>query len=281
MGFFKNIFKKPNIARIATAVSTFGTSEAVRAVAKAANVKVVTQAANIYSKVYSAGTAAVADRYTGGAYSAVVAATQNRPTNLVQQPVQGGVQPMGLNLGGILGQVSGIFGGSQNPYFQTVSNIAGLASSFTQQQAFRPNAGPMMVSNQSTNNLPAVIPSGPGRSALTKDIFDAGAKILARLGINLTTVTNASVTSALKRALGSIASLARRTPSGTIVSILLGLGLTVMESNTLVAWYAQKKKHRRMNICNAKALRRAGRRIRSFHKLCQHLDLKKTVHHRK
>lgn len=277
MGFFKNIFRKPSFSKVAKGVvrgavayGTFGASEALRFVAP--------KLSGTVSSAYVSGVGAVAAPYTGG--TSLIAAglinQSNQPS--IKQPQ--GVQPMPLNLGNILGQVGTIFGGSQNPYLSQVGGIANLASTFVPQPVFRPSmSGPVAspVANRSVN-LPAV--RGAGRAALTQEIFAAGSKLLTAVGIGFPATTN-GFSSVLKRALGSLGSLARRTPTGTIVSLLAGIGLTAYESNLLVAWQAQRKRGRRMNVCNAKALRRAGRRIRSFHKLCQHLDIKKAVHHRK
>lgn len=180
---------------------------------------------------------------------------------------------MAFNIGGFLGQVgqiTGKLGGGQNPYVSSLSaglNIAGALI-------------PAKRAAAPTVAVPNIIVGAAGASrGLTKEITVAGSKILGRLGIRITSISAFSGT--LKRTLSSIATLARRTPSGTMVSLLVGLGLTAMEAYTLTAWHAQRKKGRRMNPANSRALRRAARRIRSFHKLCQHTDLIKTRHTRK
>ena len=190
-------------------------------------------------------------------------------------PITGfaGGQPMALNIGGILGQVGGIFGGGQNPIFSTVGQVASLASQFfpSQQmsQVVQTAVAPMQVMSMGVPALRGMA------TALTREIFDAGGKVLARLGISYSASPGA-FSSTLKRALASIASLARRTPSGTMVSILIGLGLTALEANMLTAWHAQRKKGRRMNAGNPRALRRAARRIKSFHRMCSTIDLLKS-----
>ena len=187
---------------------------------------------------------------------------------------------MAFNIGQFLGNVGTSLGASSNSYLSGLGGIAGFASSFVPQ----PSARPMMLPSypvggpgapMTVSNVPAVRVG----TALTKEIFDAGVKVLSRLGL-MVPASSGRFTSVLKRTLGSMASLARRTPAGTIVSLLAGIGLTTYESNLLVAWHSQRKRGRRMNPCNSKALRRAGRRIKSFHKLCQVLDTKRTVHHR-
>ena len=193
----------------------------------------------------------------------------SRPQPLPYQ----GVQPMGLNLGNILNTIGGVFGSSTLPYAQDIAGLANVAGQFLPAPAANLPSYP--VNAPAAQPVSAMMPMirGAGRM-LTKEVFDAGAKLLSRLGIPFSASTG-SFSSALKRSISSIASLARRTPAGTIVSILLGLGLTAYESNLLVAWHAQRKRGRRMNPANSKALRRAARRIKSFHKLCIHTDVLK------
>jgi len=128
----------------------------------------------------------------------------------------------------------------------------------------------MTVSNKS--GLPSL--KGPPLG-LTKEIFEAGAKLMTRLGLTYT-ANISSYAHTLKKALAAIGALARRTPAGTIVSLLTGLGLTMYEATSLVSWHATRRRYRRMNPANSKALRRAARRIKSFHKLCMHTDVIKT-----
>ena len=183
---------------------------------------------------------------------------------------------MALNIGGLLGGISGIFSGANQPQaFQTIGNIASLASGFFPSQ--QPMMSVPMIQPTMAAAMPQIVMRGMGMAtrALTKEIFDAGNKVLSRLGIGFP-ATMGGFSSTLKRALSSIATLARRTPSGTMVSILIGLGLTVLEANMLVAWHAQRKKGRRMNPANSKALRRSVRRIKSFHKLCASTDIIKS-----
>lgn len=260
MSFFKSISKVfSNPVRAIAAVSTFGATELLRKVPV-----IGMPLASLNEQVLSVGAQFVANKFIPS-FGAVA-----------PQPTQG-ADAMAFNLPGFLGNVSNAFGNSGSSYISNIGLATGIASQFFPQPSSRslpsinPTAGGSMM--MVSNNLPA-IRSG---TTLTKEIWDAGSKILGRLGIPVRPSAS-SFSSALKRTLSSIASLARRTPSGTIVSLLIGLGLTAMEANLLTVWHVQKKKRRRMNVCNSKALRRAGRRIKGFHKLCQHLDIKKTVH---
>lgn len=187
----------------------------------------------------------------------------------VQPPLVG--TPMALNLGGILGTVGQAFGG-QGGFLGNVGTALNIASQFVPAPKQAPqiflasSAAPSspLPSIPSPMNLPMV-----GRGGTTQEVFTAGIKVLNKLGLRPTT---SSFNGMLRRTIGSIASLARRTPAGTVVSILAGLGLTALEANLLTAWHVQRRRGRRMNPTNVHALRRAGRRIKSFHKLCQTLD---------
>lgn len=280
MGFFKSLskiqpFKSPAKAvtaivkplvtaalkdpvRATLAVTSGGASEALRA-------------APVVGDIYAAGTNLAAAVVTGGGSVALQSVTS-------QLAPQGG-QPMAFNVGQFLGGVSQAFGQSSNPYLSGFGQAANIAQAFVPQPVSYPMqpspvGGGQVYTVGNTVNLPAKVPT----SGMTKEIFDAASKLLARLGIPVRSVS--AFIPSVKRALSGIAALARRTPAGTIVSLLIGLGLTAMEANLLVSWQAQRRRSRRMNPANSKALRRAARRIKSFHKLCVHTDLIKTHHRR-
>lgn len=190
---------------------------------------------------------------------------------------------MGLDLSGILGGVSQALGGFESGnYLSVIQAGANIASSALAPQ---PVSYPVMqappVYSPTVYGQPEVLPvsqevavrSQP-RTTMTKEVFDALNKVLSKLGLQPRTV--GAFMSTAKRALSSIAAFARRTPAGTIVSVLIGLGLTAYEANLLTAWHAQRRKSRRMNPANSKALRRAARRIKSFHRLCVHTDVLKS-----
>lgn len=217
--------------------------------------------------------------------------------SFLSQKTQGptGGSAMGFNLGGLLGVIGGVtqqFGGNiSNPYVSSVGQLSsafgsGLTSAQTYRSAFaspgqsmfaQPSAQPMFGSPAPqaqamtvSNRLPSV-----RAGSLTQEVFNAGLQVLSRLGIPAP-ASMGGFSSTLKRALSSIATLARKTPAGTMVSLLMGLGLATYEASLLTIWHAQRRKGRRMNPANSKALRRAARRIRGFHKLCTHTDLLKT-----
>lgn len=165
-------------------------------------------------------------------------------------PTQG-VQPMGLDLSSILGTVSNIFGGGQNPVFDTLSGVAGLTAA-----AIRP-----------PTPLPAPVPRVPvpvpragvpgGRSLFNRfPNLAAGLNALKLAGKN---VTRSQLYSMLKR-------------FGPDFLITAGILSAAAVAELMMAGPGR----RRMNPANSKALRRAARRIKSFHRLCQHTDLIKT-----
>lgn len=188
--------------------------------------------------------------------------------------------PMALNIGGLLGGIGqaigglGSIGGVANPIASGLSNVLQIAGQFIPQPAARPVASvPAVISPTMIANRPmgAMIP----RTGLTQEVWNAGTKLLTRLGIGYG-ASSSGFTSILRRSLSAIGSLARRTPVGTMVSVLAGLGLTVYEANLLTVWHSQRRRGRRMNPANSKALRRSIRRIKSFHKLCAATDILKS-----
>lgn len=187
---------------------------------------------------------------------------------LVAAPATGG-QSMAFNTNQFLGAVGGILSNSPINAFQTAGNLATLTQQFLPATTAKPITynQPMQGQAMTVSNVPAKNPP------ITQEIWNILAnKLLPRLGFTVP-ANMATFLSRAKKALGAIASLARKTPAGTMVSVLMGIGLTVYEANLLTGWYATKKKRKRINPANARALRRSVRRIRSFHRLCQHADV--------
>lgn len=173
---------------------------------------------------------------------------------------------MALNIGGLLGQVGQTFGGQPGAFGQ-LGTAAGLLSQFIPRPQFggQITQAPMTVASRG-----AIVPV-VGRG-LPVDVANAGLKLLNRLGV-IATPTASGFTGALKRTISGIASLARRTPTGTIVSVLAGIGLSALEANLLTAWSSQRRHRRRMNPANIHALRKSVRRVESFHKLVRKIDI--------
>jgi len=164
---------------------------------------------------------------------------------------------MSLNLGNILGATSKIFGGNQNPYFQTISNVSNLASAFV---PARPAASIGMRPSvpMPRPGMPMVRPgAGLARSFFNK--FPNLATSLAQLRARGMNVKRSQLYRMLKR-------------FGPELLVTGGLLTAAGVNELLIAGPG----HRRMNAANAKALRRAARRIKAFHGLCGTADLLKS-----
>lgn len=180
----------------------------------------------------------------------------------------GGRVPMAFNVGQFLGGVGQAFGGSSNQYLSGFGNIAGAFAPAFSTPGF---GAPMTMDQPQAYPVSQQVPAVRAPS-LTRDIFNIGVKILQKVGLP-TPASPERFTAILKRAMSALTAIARRSPTGTILTVLASLGLTAMEAAQLATWYQQKKKRRRMNPANSKALRRAARRIEGFHKLCRHTDV--------
>lgn len=164
---------------------------------------------------------------------------------------------MGLNVGGLLGQIGTIFGGNQNELFSGVSNVANLASQFFPQPsvmtqvAIRP---PMPVAAAGAMRAVGAL---VGRSFFQK--FPNLATSMQQLAARGFTVKRSQLWNLLKR-------------FGPELLITGGLLTAAAVSELMVAGPG----HRRMNAANPRALHRAARRIKSFHKMCGTIDLLKS-----
>ena len=256
-GFFRDIgrsFAKARPLKIAKragiATSTFGLSEVVR--------KVAPKYSPLVDRTVISIAGAVAAPYTGGLSTLAAGAALSQPFQRIPAPgvthslSSEGVQPMAINIGGILSGVGSIFGQGQNPYFQGVSNVASLASQF-----FPPRGVP------SYPNVPAVrtaaaLPMLRGGAIAARGFFNKFPNLalaIQQLRARGITVKRAQLWSMLKR-FG---------PEAVIGGGLLTAGAV---SELMMAGPG----HRRMNPGNVKALRRSLRRVESFHKLCVRAD---------
>lgn len=163
---------------------------------------------------------------------------------------------MGLDLGGILGTVGGIFGGNQNPVFQGISNVANLAQQFVPQStalAVRPPISSVPAPRAMTPMASAAV----GRSFFQK--FPNLANAIQQLRNRGMHVKRSQLWSLLKR-------------FGPELLVTGGLLTAAAVSELMIAGPGR----RTMNPANSKALKRAARRIKSFHRLCQTTDLIKS-----
>lgn len=164
----------------------------------------------------------------------------------------GGATKMALNIPGILNQVGGIFGGSDIPAFNTIGNLANLAGQFVpapQQTAL------------------AVRPAAPAVAAAAGAMVSRG--FFSRFP-NLALAMQQLRARGHKVKRSQLWSLLKRFGPEALVG---GGLLTAAAVNELMIAGPGR---RSMNAANPKALRRAARRIKSFHKMCGTIDLLKS-----
>jgi hypothetical protein len=228
-----------NPIRATAAVSTLGLSEVARQAPLVGSLVKQGQAAA--SELYKSA----ANVYTGGAYGAAT----NLGTSLVEKPEV----PMALNVGGLLQSAAAIFGGNQNPYFQSVSNVAGLATNFFPQAQAYPVMAKVPQIAGSMGALTARVGGAVGRSFFNKYPNLATAmQMLRNQGRN---IKRSQLYSMMKR-------------FGPELLISGGILTAAAVSELMQAGPGT----RRMNPGNVKALRRSLRRLESFHGLCQRAD---------
>ena len=166
-------------------------------------------------------------------------------SNVATAIVPGGGFKMALNLGSILGSVGNIFGGSQNPVFSGISNIATLASQFVPQ----PNAQPVAMRIPQT-----ALPALRSTAIVGRGFFNKYP--------NLATAIQGLRNMGRKVTRGQLYSMMKR--FGPEILISAGILTAAAVSELMVAGPGR----RRMNPGNVSALRRSMRRLESFHKLC-------------
>jgi len=268
------------IARVGTAIVTGGTSELVRLVSPSlatsfqqltfpTNLKQIATttgvvlptsqlplgvARNLLAPASIPGYANLGSQYQAQGY---VYDPKTRGFTQPIQPTTTQGAPMGFDLGGLLSSVSNIFGGNQNPVFNAVSTGANLAQNFLPQQTY--GIAPQPVAARVPQVMAPALRSIPmiGRGFFNKYP-------------NLAT------------AIQSLRNQGRNIKRSQLYSMLKRFGPELLISGGILTAAAVSELiqagpgRRRMNPANAKALRRAAGRIRSFHKLCTHTDLLKS-----
>lgn len=189
--------------------------------------------------------------------------------------VQAGAIKMGLDLGGIFGGVANAIGGiSSGNYWQALQGGLGAASA-----AFAPTPtmiaapampvyGPVYAPPPPVAAPPPPVVAQPvgAFGVAARAIAAVTAPILAKIAVKLGLRARPSLT----RAMDMIRKAAKLLQSPEAVAA--ALGITVAELAQLIT-ASNARKRRRMNPANSKALRRAARRIKSFHRLCTHTDV--------
>lgn len=179
---------------------------------------------------------------------------------------------MGLDLGGIIGgAIQGIGGLASGNYLGALQGVGSIATSFmpqpTAQIGFAPSysmpqygiqpyGSPQPPVYQTQN--PVIAASA---SAIMRIVAPILAKVAAKLGLKRLSLT---------KAIGIIRKMAQWMKDPAVIAIALGITSAELAS-LIVGHNARKRRH--MNPANSRALRRAVRRIKSFHRLCTHTDV--------
>jgi len=182
-------------------------------------------------------------------------------------PQTQGATPMGFNIGGLLGSVSGILGGNQNPYFQTVSSAASLASNFFPQ----PSGNIYTVAQNQQRPGPPLQPMPRAPMQMRLRAGGLSGAVLSILATVASQLGRKSIS--LSGAMSIIRKMGKFLMEPAAIAVALGIGVSEL-ADLITA--SSMRKHRHMNPANGKALRRAARRIKSFHRMCGTIDLLKS-----
>ena len=217
------------------------------------------------------GVAFLAPALVGAGPLAAAAWAGSQFTTALQEA---GALKMGLDLGGIFGGLANVVGGfSSGNYLNALQGGLQIAgSSFAPSPSF---SAPMPMYGPIYSPPPAPVYSPPaqpvmgtfpaGAAAMTR-LAAITAPILAKIAVKLGLRARPSLT----RAMDLIRKSAKILTSPEAVAAALGISIAEL-AQLITASNARKR--RRMNPANSKALRRAARRIKSFHKLCTHTDV--------
>ena len=176
---------------------------------------------------------------------------------------------LALNLGGILQSTGSILGGFDNQYLSGLGQVSGFASNFfgpspqvTQiaGPVFQPQSFPSFPSTPQAT--PVGLPVAVAAGAVAARVAPLLVKIAIKLGLRAKPT--------LTRAVEIVRKAGKLLQSPEAVAV--ALGLTTAELATLIV-SSQHRRRRRMNPANSRALRRAARRIKSFHRMCKHVDV--------
>lgn len=106
---------------------------------------------------------------------------------------------------------------------------------------------------------------------MTGDVFNTLAKLAERLGVRI--MNPNAVVRVGRGLLSKLLRFSRATPGLTILSMLLNVGLTAIEANTIISWYSTAgKRRRRIKVTNVKALNRSVRRLEGFTRLARRVE---------
>jgi len=192
------------------------------------------------------------------------------PTYSPPTPSQG-VSAMGFNTGQFLSGIGSIFSQSGNSYLsgagQIASAFAPAFSSRAQPASFGPVYSPQPIYQP---DFPVAQPVGSN-----KPVIAAGAGAVARITapVLFRIASKLGKRVSLQGAITMIRKMGKFLMDPTAIAV--ALGISVGELATLITAHSSRKT-RHMNAANGKALRRAARRIKSFHRMCGTIDLLKS-----
>lgn len=273
MGLFGDVGKIFN--RAVTALGTGGISE----IARALNVPVVTplleKLYGLESPVVGALAGSVAGPWATVAISAVKAFQSPQtsfqlPTGTLQFIPTGLSQPTYAKpQGGSNMALFGDFGGLVSTGLQALGGLGGglgavgqLGSGLLQSFTPQPVAQPMVIGQQPVYQEPTLVGgemvrglSSPAMKMIAPILIQI-AKYLGRKSITLSAVIS------MIRKMGKLLGPA---------AVSIALGISVAQLAQLITANAARKR-RRMNSANVHALRRAHRRVESFHRICRKND---------
>jgi hypothetical protein len=184
---------------------------------------------------------------------------------------------MAINLGGLiggLGSIAGSFGGQiGNPYLQGIGSVA---------QAFGGAFSSPAVAAPTSYVPYSPPPSYPVATMPRATPVMASGQALgysARMAASITTPILYKIYSTIGKKVSLQAAVSIIRKMGKFLmspeAIAVALGISVAELAQVIT-SASAKKRRTMNPANGKALRRAARRIKGFHRMCGTVDLLKS-----
>lgn len=205
------------------------------------------------------------------ALSAVLPGVATAALSTAQNLYETRRQGMALNLGGILSSAGNVLGGFDNSYLKTLGGVSNLASNFFQPAPSQPiyASAPIYQPSYPQPMNPVAMPVGLPLVVAAGAVAARVAPILTKIAVKLGLRAKPS----LNRAIEIVRKAGKLLQSPEAVAVALGIS-TAELANLIVS--SQARRRRRMNPANSKALRRAARRIKSFHRLCVHTDVLKT-----
>jgi hypothetical protein len=260
MGLFKKIKKKfkkvvKPVKRITAGVATGGLTEVLRATGNKDIATALTDAFVPTNLTDAFKTASLALAPATGGLSLTASNIAGQTT--LAEGTTGGIP---MSLGNVLGGLQGVLSQVSN-FGGPVGTVAAVGSGFL--SGFLPAQGPVAAQfpqqqfPQATMTMSAAPIIRGAATAVTAFVAPVLAKMSLALGKNIT----------LRAAMIIIRRLGKTLSSPAAVAAAVGLTLSEL-SQLLTANAIKGSSGRRMNPGNVKALRRAHRRIKSFHRLC-------------